>query len=80
VEYSRSRYPSFDSITVHKEMLHIWRTAYLGLGATPTNGVNPDILGQDVTALVQRHVLHELSSSQYMSAVDDRTDRRDRES
>lgn len=44
--------------------------AYLGLGASAANRVNPDVLGLDATALVEGHVLHELSTrkaSQYES-------------
>jgi hypothetical protein len=43
--------------------------SYLGLGASTTDGVNPDVLSLDATALVQGHVLHELSTphaSQYV--------------
>lgn len=42
--------------------------SYLGLGASATNSVNPDVLSLDATALVKGHVLHELSTgkaSQY---------------
>lgn len=42
---------------------------YLGLGTSATDSINPDVLRLDVTALVKRHVLHELSTrraSQYV--------------
>jgi hypothetical protein len=41
--------------------------SYLGLGASATDGVNPDVLSLDVTALVQGHVLHELSNPTQVS-------------
>jgi hypothetical protein len=44
-------------------------SAYLGLGASATAGINPDVLGHHTTALVERHVLQELfdpMGSQYM--------------
>lgn len=34
--------------------------AYLGLGTATTSGINPDVLGLDMAALVKRHVLQEL--------------------
>lgn len=44
--------------------------AYLCLGASAAHSVNPDVLSLDATALVEGHVLHELSTrkaSQYES-------------
>lgn len=43
--------------------------AYLGLGASATAGINPDVLSLNATALVKGHVLHELfdpMGSQYI--------------
>ena len=42
--------------------------AYLGLRTSATVGIDPDVLSLNMTALVQGHVLHELSTpmaSQY---------------
>lgn len=36
--------------------------AYLGLGTSATNGINPDVLSLNLTTLVKGHVLHELST------------------
>lgn len=43
--------------------------AYLCLGASAAVGVNPDVLGLDLTTLVERHVLHELSTGQVSIGV-----------